>query len=266
MNTTLINLNGDKALGLIPARFRDRIIATYIEIKKRSREASIRGDFDSVGLSVGKFCETVLRFLQFNLTNQCIPFNKNISNFNDECRNLILLPSTVGNESLRVIIPRALIFLYTIRGKRGIGHVGGDIEPNSIDMSAIVHISDWVICELVRIFHNLAIEDAQSLVDSITIKDNPIIWEIDGKKRVLLPSLKFKEKVLLLLYCGIDSSASSKEIFTWVEHSNMTNFRRDILRPLHEEKLIEYNQKDEIIHLSPLGVAKVEILLKKFNI
>jgi hypothetical protein len=248
----------DEALGGIPAQFRTRIIQAYLEIKRRFSEAAYNASADSAGLSVGKLCETVLRFLQQHLTSTHISFGKHIPNFPDACRKLIQLPDSAGIESLRVIIPRALVFLYTLRGKRGIGHVGGDVEANSIDLATIVRVSDWVICELIRIFHGLSIEEAQGIVDALSTRAVPDIWEVAGKKRVLKQGLDFKQQVLLLAYSDVQGGVLSDDLFSWTEYSNFAMFKKHVLVPLHQKKLIEYDRESEIIYLSPIGVKEVE--------
>jgi hypothetical protein len=254
----------DEALGGVPALFRGRIIQAYLETKRRFGESTYNSSVDSAGLSVGKFSETVLRFLQQHLTSTHIQFGKHIPNFPDECRKLIQLPVASGLESLRVIIPRALVFLYTLRGKRGIGHVGGDVEANSIDLATIVRISDWVICELIRIFHGLSIEEAQGIVDALSTRAVPDIWEVAGKKRVLKQGLDFKQQVLLLTYSDIQGGVLSDDLFSWTEYSNFAMFKKNVLVALHQKKLIEYDKESEIIYLSPIGVKEVEEkLLKK---
>jgi hypothetical protein len=168
------------------------------------------------------------------------------------------LPDSAGIESLRVIIPRALVFLYTLRGKRGIGHVGGDVEANSIDLATIVRVSDWVICELIRIFHGLSIEEAQGIVDALSTRAVPDIWEVAGKKRVLKQGLDFKQQVLLLAYSDVQGGVLSDDLFSWTEYSNFAMFKKHVLVPLHQKKLIEYDRESEIIYLSPIGVKEVE--------
>lgn len=158
----------DAALYAIPTRFRSKIIQSYLELKRRYSEAVRDAAWDASGLSAGKFCEAVLRFLQWQLTGTHIPFGKAIPHFENECRNLgTTTPQSAGVESLRLIIPRALIFLYTLRNKRGIGHVGGDVEANEIDAATTARLCDWVVCELVRIFHGLSLEEAQVIVDAL---------------------------------------------------------------------------------------------------
>jgi hypothetical protein len=102
----------------------------------------------------------VLRHLQSKLLGTFTPFGTHIPNFPDECRKLVNSPTSGGTESERQIVPRALVFLYTMRNKRGIGHVGGDVDANSIDISAMTKVADWIVCELIRIYHGLSLEEA----------------------------------------------------------------------------------------------------------
>lgn len=257
LNTSNKHLLGS-ALGNIPKKFRTRIIKEYLEIKKRYTKALFDDEFDTTGLSTGKFAETVLRFLQDHLTKTSISFGKHIPNFADECRKLIRLPKTSGKESLRVIIPRGLVFLYTLRGKRGIGHIGGDVEANAIDAATIVITADWIICELIRIFHNLSLEEAQGIVNALSTRNLPDIWEVMGKKRVLRTDIDTKQKVLLLTYTKTQNGILVEDLFSWVEYSNLPMFKRSVLIPLHKEKLIEYDQENQAVLISPLGIQEVE--------
>lgn len=254
--------SNDKPLELslagVPAKFRTRILGAYLELKRRCSEAQYSNDWDASGLSAGKFCEACLRFLQQHLTGSSTAFGQHIQNFADECRKLVTLPVTAGPESLRVIIPRALVFLYTLRGKRGIGHVGGDVEANQIDAATLVRLCDWVICELVRVFHSMSLEEAQALVDGLAQRTIPDVWEVAGKKRVLRADLSYKELTLLLLYSSSESGALLEDLVAWVEHSNLTVYKRDVLKGLHKARLIEHDADSDVIYISPIGVQMVE--------
>jgi hypothetical protein len=52
-----------------------------------------------------------------------------------------------------------------------------------------VRNADWVICELIRVFHGLSLEEAQVIVDAIAMRELPDIWAVAGKKRVLKKGL-----------------------------------------------------------------------------
>jgi hypothetical protein len=254
MSTAKNNLGLDVYLQDIPEAFRNRIIKEYLNIKIRYK----RGYFDSSGLSCGKFCEENLKFLQQHLTGSHIGFNEEIKNFQFEISKLEKIDKSIGNDSLRVIIPRALAFLYTLRNKRNIGHSGGDVEANEIDSLTIGRVSDWIICELIRIFHNKNLEEAQQIVDLISSRSVPAIWEVNGKKRVLLERLSAKQKVMLLSYSQEEQGVFLEDLITWVEYPNMSDFKSKVLSPLHSEGIIEFDKELNMIFLSPKGSKQVE--------
>jgi hypothetical protein len=231
------------ALGAIPRNFRDKLIEHYLKLKRRLTQR----DYEASGLSAGKFCETALRVLQHEVTGTSLPFNKSIGNFYDECRKLITASAPDKSESLRVIIPRGLAFLYTFRNKRSIGHQGGDVDPNAIDAATIARASDWVMCELIRSFHSLSLEDAQSLVDSLSVRHLPDVWEVQGRKRVLRSDLGTHDKVLVLLYSCTDLGALTEDLCLWTRYSSPSMFRTRVLRPLDARDLIDYDEQIEYV-------------------
>jgi hypothetical protein len=79
-------------------------------------------------------------------------------------------------------------------------------------------------------------------------------------KRVLKPDLTWKQKMLVLL---VSETAEAKEtdLVRWIEHPSPVVFRRDVLRPAHKAKLIEYDPKAGTIKLLPPGVDQAEKLL-----
>jgi hypothetical protein len=247
------------ALAGVQKDIRDRISTSFIEVRQRYLEAEFSDkSYDSIGLSAGKFCEAVLRCLQQRLTGSHIPFGTHLKDFASECRKLEQLQSTTGPESLRVIIPRALLFAYTIRNKRGIGHVGGDVDANRTDMGAIQASVVWIVCELIRVFHGISLEEAQALIDNLNTRRMPLVWEVMGRKRVLRTDLNYRDKALLLLYTAQNDGVLIEELFDWIEYSNLSMFKRSVVGPLHKERLVEFDQETESVFISPLGLRYVE--------
>jgi len=123
--------------------------------------------------------------------------------------------------------------------------------------------ADWIVCELIRVFHTLSLEEAQDIVDSLAQRELPDIWEVAGKKRVLRPELSAPDKVLVLLYSEEEQAIPAEDLFAWVEYSSMSKFRERILDPLHDKQLVEYDRDAEMVHLSPLGIRRVEDTLLK---
>lgn len=241
-----------------------KLIESYFELQHRYTQSSYTdAAYDAIGLSAGKFCEAALRVVQKELVGSFVPFGTSIKNFADECRKLEQLPQSSGLESLRVIIPRALLFAYTIRNKRGIGHQGGDVEANRVDIQSIVSTCIWTLCELIRIYHKVALEDAQGIVDSLGARRLPEVWEVMGRKRVLKPGLDFRQKVLLLLYTEPRDGVLVEDLFDWAEYSSLSMFKSKVLESLHDQKLIEFDRETGSVFLSPLGVAEVETSILK---
>lgn len=254
MNTNGNSPSLDQALQGIPTVFRARLLRCYKNLKSAYSE----NRHDLSGLRAGKFCEVLLIFLQQHLTGKHIPLGAKIPNLSAECSALEALPKTAGPESLRLIIPRAINFLYTLRNKRGIGHEGGDVDANSIDSLTCVRVTDWCMCELLRIFHKVSLEEAQGLLDAIATRQIPAVWEVMGKKRILAPSLDYRSQVLLMLYCSPTDGVPVEDLFEWTEHSHKSNFQTAVIAALHRQRLIEFDHETAIAIISPTGVQKVE--------
>jgi hypothetical protein len=60
---------------------------------------------------------------------------------------------------------------------------------------------------------------------------------------------------------GFDGEAtptSEVDLAAWVEHPRLADYRKDVLRPMHLEKLVEYDREAGTVDLSPRGVRYVE--------
>ncbi len=243
----------EDALKSVPSVFRRRLIKYYSELK----QAYIRGDHDACGTRSGKFCETLIRYLQNTLEAKHTKFGKQVNLFS-EARRLENLPQVSGPEPFRIFIPRALCFLYTLRNKRGFAHVGGDLDADPIDAVTCVRVADWCLCELIRVVHDLSLEDAQMLVNTISAKEVPDIWTVAGRKRVLKKGLDYKSQVLLLLYSEVNEAVLIEDLYDWTEYSRMNDFRRHVLTPLHRDRFIEWDKDSDAALLSPIGIQRVE--------
>jgi hypothetical protein len=244
----------ENALSCVPNKLREKLLLTYQDVKS----SFLQGQFETCGLKAGKFSEVALRIVQKILTGDLIPLSGRIKNFTAECDKIERLPAATGPESLRILVPRALNFLYAIRNKRGIGHVGGDVDANEIDAATCIRLADWCLCELIRVLHNLPIEEAQSLVDVIAERRVPLIWEVLGKKRILERRIGYKAQVLLLLYSQQSHGVPLEDLLEWTENPRKDNFVRTVVSPLHRDRLVEFDRETEFVIISPSGSKKVE--------
>ncbi|MGO9774363.1 MAG: hypothetical protein ACLPSW_33390 [Roseiarcus sp.] len=211
-------------------------------------------------LNGGKFCEVVYAIIDGSISGKFAAKPSKPSNMVAACRafeSKATDPIRVGDRSLRILIPRMLPPLYEIRNNRGVGHVGGDVDPNFLDATAVYGMASWILAELVRVFHGVSTLEAQETVNALIERKNPLIWQVEGVKRVLDPRMVKSDQVLLLLHQSV-SWVSENDLVTWVEYSNSSVFRTAVLAPLHDARLIEYDRQQARARISPLGVSEVE--------
>ena len=209
-------------------------------------------------LNGGKLCEVVYTILRGYIEGAFPAQASKPPNMVDACR--ALEHAKTFPRPITIQIPRMLIALYEVRNNRGVGHVGGDVNPNHMDATCVLGMAKWIMAELVRVFHQVSTDEATRVIDALVERTLPIVWEVKGKKRVLDPGMTMKQKALVLLYHS-NGPVPFSELCRWVEHTNCSVFRRDVIRPAHEGKLLEYDHGDDVVELSPRGIAYVESFL-----
>jgi hypothetical protein len=243
-------------LSAIPDGLRAPLISTYKEISANYVEHR----WEPAELNGGKFCEIVYSIVHGKLSGMFPTSPSKPARMVDACKALEQVPrdpSRTGDQSLRVLIPRVLPVLYEIRNNRGVGHVGGDVNPNFLDATAVYSMASWVVAELVRVFHGVSTELAQQAVDALIERKHPVIWEVGDVRRVLDPKMEKKDQTLLLLHQKL-GWVQDAELFKWVEYSALSDFRRYVLKPFHDKRLVEYDRETRRVQISPLGVEIVE--------
>lgn len=208
-------------------------------------------------LNGGKFSEIVLRMLQHATEGQhrYTPLTQSLPRIDDLVRGFEQLPRSF-HDSLRLHIPRAIKALYGIRSKRGVGHTG-DIDANLMDATFVVTICDWILAELIRLYHKCPPEDAQKIVDQLVRRSVPLVYDKDGI-RTLLTKVDYDRAVLLFLHYEGGKDVPIGSLCRWVEHPNVTNFRKTVLRKLHKERKIYLDEKKKVCRILPPGAKLVE--------
>lgn len=245
-----------KLLTGLPTGLRDPLLHAYSEISANYFEHK----WESSELNGGKFCECVYSVVNGALSGSYPAQPSKPRDMVQACRTLEQVPPAagrIGDRSLRILIPRMLQALYEIRNNRGVGHVGGDVDPNFLDATTVYSMTSWVLAELVRIFHGVTTREAQEAVDSLAERKLSLIWEVEGVKRVLDSSMKKSDQALTLLYQK-PGWVLDEDLLSWVEYSSLNMFRTRILRPLHTLRLVEYDEINERARISPLGAKEVE--------
>jgi hypothetical protein len=249
-------IDASKILAHLPIGLRDPLLMCYQEIISNYLEHR----WEPSELNGGKFCEIVYTILDGYIKGSYASNPAKPKSLQAACvalENTTPNPSRIGDRSVRILIPRALPVLYEIRNNRGVGHVGGDVDPNFMDASLVCNMAAWIFAELVRVFHNISTKEAQSIVDTLVERKHSLIWEIDDIRRVLDSDMKIGDQVLLLLHTK-PGWATESDLFKWVEYSGESLFRNRILIPYHKIRLIEYDSSKRRVKISPKGVKEVE--------
>lgn len=244
-----------------PQELVDALLGSYIIIK----EHFYLGRFESAELNGGKFVEACVRILQYSSSGSYTPIGQEIKNMIDTLRKFEQLAATSCLESYRIHIPRNLMAIYNIRNKRGVGHLGGDVNPNMADSILITSVCDWVLAELFSINFNSTLDEAQNTVDSLVQRKIPLVYSYNGVTRVLNQKLSLKNQTLLLLAEYYPKRVLERELVRCLEPSNVSYYRREVIKPLHKERLIDYSLNEGCFIL-PGGLKIVENNLIQWKI
>jgi hypothetical protein len=249
------------ALSPIPPGLRDPLLKEYRTIVQNFLEQR----WLPSELHGGRFSETVYTILDGQAKKSYAPAPGKPADFVAACRALEKNKLAHVPHSFQILIPRMLPALYDVRNNRNVGHVGGDVDSNHMDAVAILSMSNWIMGEIVRVYHNLTTPEAQQLVDALVEVRLPAVWTgDDGVKRVLDTSLKLNEKILLLAAVSIPD-VTAPQLIEWIEYGNDGYVMRTI-RTLHKNRVIEFTEKTGKVRILPPGTKAVEELIRKKNL
>lgn len=248
-------LTANDAFADLPSGLRDDLVDAYNDVVRNFAERR----WEPSELNGGKLCEAAYTIVRGMADGALSARSSKPRNMVDACRDM----EKEGSQprSVRIQIPRMILGLYEIRNNRGVGHAGGDVDPNEMDATAVLYMSKWLMAELVRVRHTLTTAEAETLVEALVERQTPLVWSAGDKKRVLRPALTWKQNTLLLLLSET-GEVSEEDLFRWLEHKSVGNFRGTVLRPGHKNRLWEYDEEKRTVTLLPPGVEAAEELAR----
>jgi hypothetical protein len=253
-----VSFSPEDAFSVLPATLRKDLLAAFNEIVKNYREHR----WEPSELNGGKLCEAVYTVINGWLDGgQYLARATKPGRFPQTCWELEQKYQGVPNShSARILIPRMMIGLYDIRNHRGVGHAGAEVDPNHMDATVVLYMAKWLVAELVRLLHKLNIDEATAIVEALIEREVAWVWTNGEKKRILRIGMTWKQQTLVLLLTEA-SEVAEADLFRWLEHPGLPRFRRDVLRPLHKARQIEYDADQRTVRLLPPGVSVAEELL-----
>jgi hypothetical protein len=228
----------------------EEVLDSYVEAKRRFH----LGDHRPQAVEGGRFSEGVFRMLQHATTGNYTALGKPLPTVE---RLLTTLENASDEaDSIRLHVPRTLKLIYDIRNKRDAAHLGDDIDPNLQDATLVVGSMDWVLAELVRLYHDVSADDAQKIIENLVTKEVPAVQEIAGHP-VILKDLKAREQALLLLYRAGAQGATLDELAAWLRVNRRDQLKARLVK-LDEQKLVLEHPTDGRYYLTSMGDRLVE--------
>jgi len=156
------------------------------------------GNWEGVGLKAGKFVEAASKCLMI-YCGQPLPTERKF-HAGPELRKLESLATF--SDTVRLVIPKACLFIYEIASNRGARHDSDIIDANAIDAEAVMPLMGWVIAEMLKFSSPNAADAAEvaALIGALTQKRYPFFEEIDGRPYVNLGNTSASDIALLLMY------------------------------------------------------------------
>jgi hypothetical protein len=206
----------------IPADLVDELLEAFAEAKRRY----YRDDLRPNAVEGGRFSEAAFRILQWVTDGgKYTPVGRALPTVDQL---LVRFANATGPAaSLRLHIPRTLRLIYDIRNTRDAAHLADGIDPNVQDATLVVHNMNWVLAELVRLFHDVSPAEAYRTITELVSKEVPVIQEFDGFPRILR-DLKASDHVLVLLYWRGAEGALVSELAGWVPPTMRAHLRRTV--------------------------------------
>jgi hypothetical protein len=250
-----VTLDPKLAFANLPSTLMKDLLDAYSEIITNFAD----GRWEPSELNGGKLSEVVFTVVSGYLSGSYSLRSTKPRNLGAACVQLENAYPT-AKRSPRIQIPRMIIALYEIRNNRGVGHAGGDVDPNQMDATAVLYMSKWLMAELVRLLHGLTTDEAAEIVEALVERQVSMVWKLGDKRRVLRQGLTWRQQVLILL-SGV-TEATEMDLVSWLEHKVPSNLRRDVLRPMHRDRMVEFDEVAGTLRLLPPGIEKAEMLLR----
>jgi hypothetical protein len=222
--------------GFLAAGVPPGIVTELLEAFAEAKRRYYRTDLRPSAIEGGRFAEATFRALQWATTGTYTPIGKTLPKLDQL---LVTLANSSGNDSVRLHIPRTLRLIYDIRNKRDAAHLADGIDPNTQDATLVVRNMEWILAELVRLYHKVPPGEAQKIIIDLVTKEIPAIQLFEDFPRVLR-DLKASDHTLVLLYWRGSTGAAFAELSAWVRPSMRANLRRT-LTALDKKNLVHGN-------------------------
>jgi hypothetical protein len=155
------------------------------------------------------------------------------------------------DDGLRICAARIARGLYSIRSKRNVVHKG-QVDPNTYDLRMLLHGSEWIIAELLRLTQGVTMQEAGELIEMVHAPVGSLVEDF-GNRRLVLPDLTIEGEVLVLLHSHYPAYVPVVDILSSMNRRNQGSVT-NTLRELWKKKQVEGSAK-EGYRLTQLGFS-----------
>ncbi|MFX1504089.1 MAG: hypothetical protein ACFFDH_24225 [Promethearchaeota archaeon] len=239
----------------LPVEYVNLIEEEYIAIKN----SYIYDDKIKLGIHSGRFCEVIssllcyTEFKQKDILNR-INFNKNINR---------LESSSKGNateELVRLVIPKILRSIYTIRSKKKIAHIK-EFNPQKIDIKLVKISVDWIISQLLLIFCNINDEKILKFLEKISYESYESIEQFENGEILFKdPNLSLSKKILIVLLENYNNGKISTQDINKILKPKNKSYITTYLNRLKLKNFVHINNKG--VQLTKWGLAEAYKILQ----
>lgn len=240
--------------------FGEELAKELIEEYSKLKEAEIQRKYDYVCQIAGKYFETTVKIL-LKLKKGINPSAKGI-NFEKACTELLQEQKiTIDDEILTLLFPLVLKGGYAIRNKKRVSHARG-INPDFMDSRYLCILADWIMAELLRLYHSKDDKSIQSIINKIIARKIPLLQEINGDKVLLDKKISASLASLLIIYSNEGSMPHDQAKRILCSYYKEPNIVVSIRNNIDDRKIHEDNKN--ILHLTEKGYQFLEKKLADF--
>jgi hypothetical protein len=235
----------------VPTELADELLEGYTEAKRRFH----LDDHRPTAVEGGRFCEAATRILEHELFGKHTMLGRTLPPLDDK-RLQAFAQAQHPSESMRRHIPKALYFVYGIRNTRDIAHLGDGIDPNLQDATLVVGLLDWMMAELVRMYHTVSPGEAHAIISDLVTREVPVIEEIDGQP-ICSKDLGVSDRVLVFLYrAGQQYGLEIAELQRQMRHKDRSNLLKAV-KNLDDKGLVLLHPESRKAHITRNGMRDV---------
>ncbi len=247
----------EKIIDLLSKKIDKTLTVDLINSYESIKNEYVIGNYDNTLSKSGKFVENVFRVLNFIKNNSILKEIKQ-NQINDLTKDLLNADGSIFPESIRILIPIiANSLIYQPRSKLGAVHVK-PISPDYIDAKLCVGAADWIIAELLRLYHERNTDEVIKLINNVVKEYLPVIQKIGEEKFVTIKTT-CKIEILLHLYDS-ENGLTRKEIGEAIKNHSAPRITEAIKSMVKDKDIFFTKEKKYVIsERSKKEIAKIFI-------